>query len=220
MIQKLQRTYLCAHPECPGYPYTPTEQRHPADTCEDGGRARAKEVLDKLDANARALLEAFYKPSSTIRSWADATPGTDPKRPHHQSWSVLVDVGVVQADWSPWRTPLGRECYVLLQEEIQSMTAASKPPYICIICNLPDTSRTEWCVDGVLFTASPGYGSRYDSTLLCEESLQIFVHDECLAEKHDAVVIRHQERVRRPDPTTRPWDPSYDCSAPKESSDS
>lgn len=66
---------------------------------------------------------------------------------------------------------------------------------------------------GVELRGTPGYGSKFDSTLLSEESLAVFVCDRCLEERRDRVRIVH---VERPSPrrTVRPWSPDYDASAP------
>lgn len=78
---------------------------------------------------------------------------------------------------------------------------------ICLLC---DKSAS----NGVLFEGSPGYGSRFDSTLLCEQSLRIAICDECLTQCGRKISLVYRPRPVRPDPIVKEWDPTYDCNEP------
>ena len=92
----------------------------------------------------------------------------------------------------------------------------------CFNCDKPleEFGPYDCCVNGAIaFEGTPGFGSRFDSSLRCEESLQIAVCDDCMARKFASVNLVHQPRPVPQIARVRQWSPDYDCTAPKLDSD-
>ena len=81
-------------------------------------------------------------------------------------------------------------------------------PPICIVCTKP-LEGGKWQESSVEFIGSPGFGSKYDCSLLAEEALVIAVCDECLAQHKDAVVLCKTE-VKKSMQCCE-WSPDYDA---------
>lgn len=87
----------------------------------------------------------------------------------------------------------------------------------CFNCDQPiiEFGPDDHCVNrAVLFEGSPGFGSCFDSTLLCEESLQIAVCDACMKIKFASINLVYQPRPILQIAGMRPWSPDYDCQEP------
>jgi hypothetical protein len=67
---------------------------------------------------------------------------------------------------------------------------------------------THFTHGGTSFTGGPGYGSRYDDMLLCEQTLEVVLCDGCLDERKEDIDIVYQPRAERPEPTRTQWDPT------------
>lgn len=78
---------------------------------------------------------------------------------------------------------------------------------ICFCCKKPSKSY-------VTFFGEPDYGSRFDSTLLCEEKLLVVVCDDCMFDHQRQIQIMYSPRPETPLNTYRPWSPYYDCNEP------
>lgn len=81
------------------------------------------------------------------------------------------------------------------------------PAKPCILCAKSLDSGAGGLIGGAAFSAQPGYGSKYDGSLLCEQQLEVNICDECL-EKHAADVdVVYTPRPLQQSETRTMWDP-------------
>jgi len=87
-----------------------------------------------------------------------------------------------------------------------------KSDLVCFGCGGPVAYLHDEIVHAaVMFVGSPGYGSFFDNTLLCEESLRIAICDSCLKQHEAKIKLAYTPRPERVEATLRPWRSTYSC---------